>query len=130
MTSHDLGARKSQSTHQPAAPNHDDGGKGEGEDHLRLGWAKYGAGEYKQAVDTFDAGLERFPGDVELLYGLGMALKKAEKKRRALGAFEAALERMAAVTDETRRKMLARFARQQIHHIVHGRWRRSSTTGD
>jgi hypothetical protein len=44
--------------------------------HLRLGWMYYGEGAFEDAVRTFQYAKDRFPADVEVLYGFTLASKK------------------------------------------------------
>lgn len=58
--------------------------------YSRLGWALYSLQKFDEAASTFKSAFERWPDDVEINYGLGMALKMQGDKQEALKAFKRA----------------------------------------
>ena len=90
--------------------------------HLRLGWSYYGEDQMQEAVDAFQGGIQRFPGDVELLYGLALSLKKLGKEQEALKLFKEVVDLVEEVDDQIRGEMLRRLAIGHANLIEHGDW--------
>jgi tetratricopeptide (TPR) repeat protein len=58
--------------------------------YSRLGWALYSLQKFDEAASTFRSAFERWPADIEINYGLGMALKMLGDKQEALESFKRA----------------------------------------
>jgi tetratricopeptide (TPR) repeat protein len=84
----------------------------------RYGWALLGLGEVEEARKVFEASHSRWPDEIEILYGLAMALKAAgqhEKAREFFGQVEA------KASGGVRDSMLKRMAGIQTEIILSGR---------
>jgi tetratricopeptide (TPR) repeat protein len=90
--------------------------------HLRLGWSYYGEDKMQEAVDTFQGGIQRFPGDVELLYALALSLKKLGKDQEALKLFKEIVSSVNELDDQIRGEMLRRLALGHANILERGDW--------
>ncbi len=82
--------------------------------HARLGWALFSAGDSDAAIEVLDKARARFSQDIEVLYALGMALKRADKKKKAKSVFKELLEIEETSTGATKATMFRRLARTQM----------------
>lgn len=87
-----------------------------------LAWEFYGRGHNQEALATLVTATEKFPEDAEIHYAMGLVLKRLGKRERARAAFSAALERIDAMPQSTRRDMLRRLATGQVNQLDHGSW--------
>lgn len=90
--------------------------------HLRLGWAYYGEDRLDEAIDAFRDAKNRFPEDIEVLYALALAYKKAGNKKEALGIFRNVIEAASKLQDQTRGAMLRRLAIGHANVLETGDW--------
>lgn len=65
-------------------------------DWLRLGLANVETGRCRKAIEVFEAGLQKHPGDPTLLNGLGMAWRRLGRCERAVSCYEQALHTASA----------------------------------
>jgi tetratricopeptide (TPR) repeat protein len=89
---------------------------------LRYGWALYGAGRLDQARQFLEKLRARFPKDLELLYGLGLTLKKAGESEEAHQVFLAVKELAKEVPDRTRASMLGHITQGHLNMLERGKW--------
>lgn len=83
--------------------------------HCRLGWAQYSLGQTYDAVATFEVAYQRWPDEIEVNYGLGLALKKQGRSHEALLSFE----RAGLVEPQTvRGSMLRQLAEEQKEYLL------------
>jgi tetratricopeptide (TPR) repeat protein len=75
-----------------------------------------------EAVTAFQAALDHFPGDIEALYALGLALKKSGKGPEALELFKQVTESVVNLDDEIRGEMLRRLAIGHANVLEKGDW--------
>jgi tetratricopeptide (TPR) repeat protein len=90
--------------------------------HLRLGWTYYGEDKMQEAVDAFQGGIQRFPGDIELLYALALSLKKLGKVQEALKLFKEVTDSVNELDDQIRGEMLRRLAIGHANLLERGDW--------
>jgi tetratricopeptide (TPR) repeat protein len=90
--------------------------------HIKLGWALYAKGQYEEALKALDIARSRFPDDLEVLYPLGLILKKLGKKEEALKVFRSVIEKSKDLEDQTRGAMLRRLAVGHANIIETGEW--------
>jgi tetratricopeptide (TPR) repeat protein len=83
--------------------------------HCRLGWAYYGSGKIDEAVSIFQAARQRWPDEIEVNYGLGLALKAQGKTEEALVSFGRTEE---LPVDTVRGSMLKKLAAEQKEYLV------------
>ena len=90
--------------------------------HLRLGWTYYGEDKMQEAVDTLQGGIQRFAGDVELLYALALSLKKLGKEQESLKLFKEVVNSVEELDDQIRGEMLRRLALGHANLLERGDW--------
>jgi tetratricopeptide (TPR) repeat protein len=90
--------------------------------YLRLGWAYYGEDRLDEAIETFRNAKHRFPEDIEVLYALALANKKAGNGEDALGIFRNVIESTKSLQDQTRGAMLRRLAIGHANVLERGDW--------
>ena len=89
---------------------------------LRLGWALYGAGRLQEARKVLEDAQRDHPSDLEVVYALGLTLKRAGDPGPARTAFQKLLELIPGVQDRTRSAVLRRIAHGHLHMLENGRW--------
>jgi tetratricopeptide (TPR) repeat protein len=89
---------------------------------LRLGWAYYGEDRLDEAIDAFLDAKHRFPEDIEVLYALAIAYKKAGRKKEALAIFRNVIQAASKLQDQTRGAMLRRLAIGHANVLEDGDW--------
>lgn len=92
------------------------------QNHLKLGWALYGNGLYEEAMDALQIAKSRFLDDLEVLYPLGLVLKKLGKKDEALKIFTSVIDKTKILEDQIRGAMLRRLAIGHVNIIETGEW--------
>lgn len=100
----------------------------EATNYLRLGWAYYAKGKYEDAVETFEDANDRFGDDVEVLYGLALALKMKGNKDKALGYFRKVTLLAEKIDDKAKAGMLRRLAIGHANVILEGDWNLAEET--
>lgn len=80
----------------------------------RLGWAYYHAGEAFEAKETLEAVRSRVPNDVEVLYALGVVLKKIGENDEAREFFQKIIQLSEGKDVGARPSMLRHLAKNQI----------------
>jgi tetratricopeptide (TPR) repeat protein len=95
------------------------------EEYFRSGWSHYSKKEYYRAEADFQKALAAAPGNVDVLYGLGMALQASGRQPEAISTFESVIQllSMPAPEDKVRAFMLARLARGHVNRIKTGDWK-------
>jgi cytochrome c-type biogenesis protein CcmH/NrfG len=83
--------------------------------HTRLGWAQFSLQEYDQASRTFENAYKRWPEDIEVNYGLGLAFKMQGKQKEALDSFQRA---EVIKPDSVRSSMLSKLAAEQKEYLL------------
>lgn len=86
------------------------------------GWLLYAAGKYEAAIEYYQQALRENPNHVEALYALGLALKAAGDKDKAVASFEKVLSLIPTLEDLAKATMLNRLTQGQISHIRQGNW--------
>jgi tetratricopeptide (TPR) repeat protein len=81
----------------------------------RYGWALLGLGQAEAARKVFEASRTRWPEEIEILYGLAMAVKAEGKLEKASELFE---QVQAKAAEGIRDSMLKRMAGVQIEVIL------------
>lgn len=89
---------------------------------LRFGWALYGAGRLQEAQKVLEEAARNHPNDLEVLYALGLTLKRAGDPEPARAAFQKILELIPGIQDRTRSAILRRIAHGHLHMMEDGRW--------
>lgn len=92
------------------------------QNHLQLGWAAYGEGLYGEAMQVLQTARDRFQDDLEILYPLGLTMKKVGKKDAALKIFRHIIDLTDRLEDRTKAAMLRRLAIGHINVIETGAW--------
>lgn len=92
------------------------------ESHRRLAWGLYGARSYHEALEAFRNGLDRFPDDEPLLFGLGLTAKRMGQTDQAIEAFARTAALAEAMSDPGKSEILHRLATGQQNHLRSGRW--------
>lgn len=87
------------------------------ETQRRLAWAYYNEKRFDEAREVLEAALSRFPGDVEVLYTLGLTLKSTGEMDRAVESFRAAVETEVGGEAQVRHDMLRQLAKRQIEIV-------------
>jgi tetratricopeptide (TPR) repeat protein len=90
--------------------------------YLRLGWAYYGENKLDEAIETLQDAKHRFPDDIEVLYALALAHKKAGDSEEALANFREVVKSVEHLDDQTRGAMLKRLAKGHINILERGDW--------
>ncbi|OGO15654.1 MAG: hypothetical protein A2Z14_13215 [Chloroflexi bacterium RBG_16_48_8] len=90
--------------------------------HLRLGWTYYGEDRLDEAIRAFQDAKDRFPEDIEVLYALALAYKKAGHKKDALGIFRTVIKAAEVLDDRMRGTMLRRLAIGHVNVLERGDW--------
>jgi Flp pilus assembly protein TadD len=85
--------------------------------HARLGWALYSAGDSEEAIEVLENARKRFKKDVELLYALGLALRKADKKKKAKAVFKDLLAIKESSRSAAKTSMFRRLADNQLETL-------------
>jgi tetratricopeptide (TPR) repeat protein len=88
----------------------------------RLGWALIGAGQIDEALSVFRQACREFPQDVDLLYGKGLAAKKAGAVDEADESFQAVARLAEAMPDPGRAEILHRLATGHHNQVRSGHW--------
>lgn len=85
------------------------------ESHTRLGWAQFSLQQYRDAAQTFEIAYKRWPDEIEVNYGLGLALKMYGKRNEALESFK-----RAEVIEPTsvRSSMMQTLAAEQKEYLL------------
>ncbi len=83
--------------------------------HTRLGWAQFSLAHYDDAVATFENAYKRWPGEIEVNYGLGLAHKMQGKRKEALVSFERA---EMIEPDSVRSSMMQTLAAEQKEYLL------------
>jgi Tfp pilus assembly protein PilF len=87
-----------------------------------LGWGLYGQKQFDEAVKAFEAALALDNLFVDAHYGLGLTLKEAGQKAKAVPVFETVLKLADQMENTVRAGMLSRLARGHINQIKSGNW--------
>jgi Flp pilus assembly protein TadD len=82
--------------------------------HARLGWALYSAGITEEALEVLQQARKRFSEDIEVAYALGLALKQANKKKKAKSAFKELLAIKESPTVAAKAAMFRNLAKIQM----------------
>jgi len=90
--------------------------------YLRLGWTYYGEDRLDEAIHVFQDAKNRFPGDIEVLYALALAYKKAGHEKDALPIFRTVVKSAEDLDDQTRGAMLRRLAIGHANVLERGDW--------
>jgi len=90
--------------------------------YLRLAWAHYGEADYESALTTIQNARDRFPDDYEVAYAMGLILKKMGNMHEAQKVFREVIRLSDGIADETRARMLRRFAVGHANMIEDGDW--------
>jgi tetratricopeptide (TPR) repeat protein len=83
--------------------------------HTRLGWALYSMEKYDEAEATFQAAYERWPAEIEVNYGLGLALKMQGHQQKALESFKRAED---SEPNSVRASMMHTLAVEQKEYLL------------
>jgi len=95
---------------------------GEVEARRRLGWALIGAGQFEESLSIFRRARADFPQDVDVLYGLGLAAKRAGEADEADAAFLAVAKLTEGMPDPGRAEILHRLATGHHNQVRTGNW--------
>ncbi len=87
-----------------------------------LGWGYYAKGKYDEAVAQFNKALQVDRDNFDAAYGLGLALRKIDKKDEALSALEHALTLAANTENKARTDMLERMIDSHMNWLKSGKW--------
>jgi tetratricopeptide (TPR) repeat protein len=90
--------------------------------YLHLGWAYYGEDRLDEAIETFQNARNRFPDDIEVLYALALAYKKAGNGKDALEIFRRVIKSAESLQDQIRGAMLRRLAIGHANVLEQGDW--------
>jgi tetratricopeptide (TPR) repeat protein len=96
--------------------------------YLHLGWAQYGLKSYEDARETLESAVDRFPDEYEILYLLGLILKKLGDLDKAADLFLQVEQMAAKIGDQAKASMLIRFAKSQRSVIQSGDWKLEGET--
>jgi tetratricopeptide (TPR) repeat protein len=83
--------------------------------YTRLAWALYSLSKFDEAIATFQSAYERWPSEIEVNYGLGLALKMLGDREKALESFERA---EASESKSVRSSMMQTLAAEQKEYLL------------
>jgi cytochrome c-type biogenesis protein CcmH/NrfG len=83
--------------------------------YTRLGWALFSLEKFEDAVATFQSAYQRWPNEIEVNYGLGLALKLQGDRNRAVESFVRA---EAIEPKSVRSSMMQTLAREQKEYLL------------
>jgi len=116
-----VGGSRSAGSHDPRNPvrssGHDDSDVA-----ATQAWGLYAQGSWDEAVREIQAGLQRFPDSLDLLFVEGLSLKRLDRRPEAVAAFREALLKVDGVGDKTRATMLRRLLVGHINMLEQGAW--------
>ncbi len=97
------------------------------EDFLKRGWAYHARQRYTEAEADFRKALELSPDDTEILYALGLCLKRQDRKDEAVEAFQRVLHLLEEREPEdesakVRAGMLRRLTLGHVNELTKGDW--------
>ena len=92
------------------------------EEYARRAWLYYGKHNYENSIKDFYKALDSDPENVDIMFGLGLALKADGKKEKAADAFEKTLLLIEKMADHVRARMLKRLTIGHINQIRTGAW--------
>ncbi len=90
--------------------------------HLNLAWGLHYNNQPEEAVAEFQRALDLDVNSVDAYYGLGLSLKRLNKREETRQAFEKAMALASQIEDQDRGKMLSRLAVGHIHEMESGEW--------
>ena len=85
-------------------------------------WKLYGEGKPREAAEALERGNRESPGDIEVLYALGLSLKKSEQAESAVRAFRQVVELAAQRPSQVRTLMVRRLAQGHVNMLERGSW--------
>ncbi len=91
-------------------------------DYAERGWLYLSHKKFEQSINDFRHVVGTDSSELDSWYGLGLALKAAGSKDKALDAFEHVLSLINKVEDRQRASVLSRLAKGHINHINTGDW--------
>ena len=91
-------------------------------DYVSRAWLYYAKHDYEKSIDDFYKALDSDPENVDIVFGLGIALKAADKKDKAVETFEKVLILLNGLEDQVRARMLKRLTIGHINQIKSGDW--------
>jgi Flp pilus assembly protein TadD len=89
---------------------------------LAEAWRLYGEGKPREAAEALERGNREWPGDIEVLYALGLSLKKSEQAESAVRAFRQVVDLAAHRASQVRTLMLRRLAQGHVNMLERGSW--------
>ncbi len=94
---------------------------GTSDELLARAWLYYGRQDYGKSEADLRKALDLDPGNLEILYALGLTLSASGRSQEALPVFEQAVE---ALTDQStvRANMLRKLIKGHISRIKTGDW--------
>jgi Flp pilus assembly protein TadD len=90
--------------------------------HINLAWGLHYNNQAEESVAEFQRALDLDVNSLDAHYGLGLSLKRLEKKQEARRAFEKAVALSGQVEDRNRGKMISRLATGHINEMDSGEW--------
>ncbi len=91
-------------------------------EYVSRAWLYYAKHNYEKSIDDFHQALDSGSDNVDTLFGLGLALKAAGKKEKAVDTFEKTLALIEIMQDHVRARMLKRLTNGHINQIKTGDW--------
>lgn len=85
-------------------------------------WLYFYAKQPEKAEADFQAALQAEPGDLDTLFGLGLALKGQGRFDEAVRTYQEVLEKSVQLDDRVRATMVKRLAQGHINEIKLGDW--------
>ncbi len=92
------------------------------EDLYHQGWHAYAEAKYDEAIRQFQQALANKPGEVDVLYALGMSYEAAGNAHEAIQAYQNVLANLPDVSNRVRAGMVGRLAKGHISKINTGDW--------
>lgn len=83
--------------------------------YTRLAWTLYSLNKFDEAIATFQSAYERWPSEIEVNYGLGLALKMQGNREKALESFGRA---EANKSKSIRSNMMRTLAAEQKEYLL------------
>jgi tetratricopeptide (TPR) repeat protein len=99
-----------------------DPGKSSVDRLLAEAWRLYGQGKPLEAAEALERGLREAPGEIEILYALGLSLKHSGQAERALRIFRQIVEVASRRSAQVRTLMLRRLAQGHVNMLERGAW--------
>ncbi len=95
------------------------------DEFVESGWTHYSKKEYFRAEADFQKALEMSPGNVDVLYPLGMAQQASGRIQEAIHTFEKTIKLLedTPLDNQARTHMLIRLAKGHINRMKTGDWK-------